>query len=166
MAHHTLKSSYSNLIERLNHFPQGAPPSDLLYKILKILFSEKEAGLVALLPIKPFTAKQASRIWNLDLKNTRVVLENLAKKALLVDIECNGTFLYALPPPMAGFFSRSRTLRPDLASLAAQLKPPNPAPMTITSNFIRRGLSLRGRPEIRNPSGSTEETRNKKKSEC
>jgi ferredoxin len=107
MAHHTLKSSYSNLIERLNRFPQGAPPSDLLYKILKILFSEREAGLVALLPIKPFTAKQASRIWNIDLKNTRVVLENLAKKALLVDIECNGTFLYSLPPPMAGFFEFS-----------------------------------------------------------
>jgi hypothetical protein len=28
-----------------------------LYKILQILFSEKEAQLVALLPIKPFTAE-------------------------------------------------------------------------------------------------------------
>jgi ferredoxin len=107
MAHHTLKSSYTSLIERLNRFPQGAPSSDLLYKILRILFREKEAGLVALLPIKPFTTKQASLIWKLDLKRARVVLENLAKRALLVDIDHNGTSFYSLPPPMAGFFEFS-----------------------------------------------------------
>ena len=44
MAHHTMKkSAYENLTDRLNRFPQGAPPSETLYKILKILFSEKEA---------------------------------------------------------------------------------------------------------------------------
>jgi hypothetical protein len=51
----------------LNRFPQGAPPSELLYKILKMFFTEKEAGLVALLPIKPFTAKKAARIWKMNL---------------------------------------------------------------------------------------------------
>jgi ferredoxin len=59
MAHHTLKTSYSDLVERLNRFPQGAPPSELLNKILQVLFSEKEAQLVSLLPIKPFTAEKA-----------------------------------------------------------------------------------------------------------
>ncbi len=67
MAHHTLKTSYSSLSDRLNRFPQGAPPSDLLFGILKILFSEKEAELVSTLPIKPFTAEKASRIWKMDL---------------------------------------------------------------------------------------------------
>ena len=62
MAHRTLKNSYSRLAERLNRFPQGAPVSDLLFQILGMLFSEKEAGLVSLLPIKPFTAKKASQI--------------------------------------------------------------------------------------------------------
>ena len=66
MAHNTLKTSYSNLSERLNRFPQGAPPSKLLYEILKILFSEKEAALVSLLPIKPFTAEKAKRIWKME----------------------------------------------------------------------------------------------------
>ena len=47
MAHHTVKPAYQQLAGRLNRFPQGAPPSDLLYQILKMLFSEKEAGLVA-----------------------------------------------------------------------------------------------------------------------
>ena len=30
MAHHTLKSGYAELTERLNLFPQGATPSPLL----------------------------------------------------------------------------------------------------------------------------------------
>ena len=107
MAHHTLKTSYSELVERLNRFPQGAPPSDLLNKILQVLFSEKEAQLVALLPIKPFTALKASRIWKMDLNTTQKILDTLAGRALLVDMEQNGEQEYALPPPMAGFFEFS-----------------------------------------------------------
>jgi len=107
MAHNTIKSSYSKLVERLNYFPQGAPPSELLNKILKILFREKEAELVSLLPIKPFTAEKASSIWKMDLKSTQKVLDELAGRALLVDIEQNGKSIYSLPPPMAGFFEFS-----------------------------------------------------------
>jgi len=107
MAHHTLKTSYSDLVDRLNRFPQGAPPSELLNKILKVLFSEKEAQLVSLLPIKPFTAQKASNIWKTDLNTTRKILDALADRALLVDIEQNGEQQYALPPPMAGFFEFS-----------------------------------------------------------
>ena len=48
MAHHTLKSGYENLVDRLNRFPQGAPPSKTLFEILRVLFDEKEAGMVSL----------------------------------------------------------------------------------------------------------------------
>jgi ferredoxin len=107
MAHHTLKTSYSNLVERLNRFPQGAPPSELLNKILKLLFSDKEAQLVSLLPIKPFTALKASVIWKMDLSNTQKILDKLASRAILLDVEQNGESVYTLPPPMAGFFEFS-----------------------------------------------------------
>ncbi|NOQ25863.1 MAG: 4Fe-4S dicluster domain-containing protein [Bacteroidales bacterium] len=107
MAHHTIKSSYQNLSDRLNKFPQGATPSELLYKILKMLFNEKEADLVALLPIKPFTANKASKIWKLDIKKTRNILDELANKAILIDFEQNDQIEYVLPPPMAGFFEFS-----------------------------------------------------------
>ncbi|MCK5074927.1 MAG: 4Fe-4S binding protein, partial [Calditrichia bacterium] len=107
MAHHTLKSGYSQLVERLNRFPLGAPPSELLNKILKILFSEKEAELVSLLPIKPFTAGQAAKNWKMDLNSTKKVLDKLASRAILVDIEQKGESVYTLPPPMAGFFEFS-----------------------------------------------------------
>ncbi len=107
MAHHTIKSGYTRLHKRLERFPQGAPPSDLLYQILSLLFSEREAALVAELPIKPFTARKASQIWKTDLSSARKILNDLAGRALLLDIEQNGEMLYTLPPPMAGFFEFS-----------------------------------------------------------
>jgi len=107
MAHHTTKSGYSQLIDRLNRFPQGAPPSKLLNQILKMLFSEKAAELVSLLPIKPFTVEKASRIWKMDMASAQKALDELARRAILVDIEQNGESVYILPPPMAGFFEFS-----------------------------------------------------------
>ena len=107
MSHTTLKSGYAELVDRLNRFPQGAPASDTLFSILKILFDEKEARLVALLPIKPFTAETASRVWKLDLAETSRTLESLAERALLVDTQTRRGTIYTLPPPMAGFFEFS-----------------------------------------------------------
>ncbi len=107
MAHHALKSGYERLTERLNRFPQGAPPSKLLFRILSVLFSEKEAELVAVLPIKPFAAKKASEIWKLDESSSQKILDELASRAILVDVENNGRKIYTLPPPMAGFFEFS-----------------------------------------------------------
>jgi len=107
MAHRTIKSSYEQLVERLNRFPQGAPPSDLLYAILKLLFTEKEAALVSLLPIKPFTVETAGRAWKMDLPGAQRVLDELASRAILVDVEQDGQSVYCLPPPMAGFFEFS-----------------------------------------------------------
>ena len=107
MSHTALKSGYTELVERLNRFPQGAPPSDTLYKILQILFSEREAQLVALLPIKPFSAKKASQVWNMSLPETHRVLDELASRAILVDVEWENKTTYTLPPPMAGFFEFS-----------------------------------------------------------
>ena len=107
MTHHITASGYSELVERLNRFPQGAPPSDLLFKILKLLFSEKEAALVSRMPINPFTAEKAGRIWKMDVSSARKILHDLASRAILVDIEQNGESVYCLPPPMAGFFEFS-----------------------------------------------------------
>jgi Fic family protein len=104
MAHIAAQSAYHRLADRLNRFPQGAPPSSLLFKILKILFEKREAELVSLLPIKPFTAKSAADIWRMPEINARAVLNRLADKALLVDFDEGGDIRYVLPPPMAGFF--------------------------------------------------------------
>ena len=108
MAHnHTHGSPYSRLTERLNKFPQGAPASKLLFDILKILMTEQEAGLMAQLPIKPFSVKQAAEIWKMSECDAQKALDELASRAILVDIEQNGEQIYAVPPPMAGFFEFS-----------------------------------------------------------
>lgn len=107
MSHIVGKSAYESLEDRINRFPQGAPPSETLYKILGILFSEKEAALVAQLPIKPFTAKTASKVWKMDETAAHKILDELASRAILLDLDHNGTQEYVLPPPMAGFFEFS-----------------------------------------------------------
>ncbi|MFL0269966.1 4Fe-4S dicluster domain-containing protein [Candidatus Clostridium radicumherbarum] len=107
MSHIVGKEAYKSLEERINRFPQGAPPSETLYKILGLLFSEKEAALVAQLPIKPFTAKTASRVWKMDEASAERMLQELSSRAILLDMEHNGVSEYVLPPPMAGFFEFS-----------------------------------------------------------
>jgi len=146
MSHVALKSGYSDLVERLNRFPQGAPPSETLYKILNILFSEREAELVALLPIKPFTAEKASRVWKMSLAEAQKVLDELAGRAILVDVEGEGKTTYTLPPPMAGFFEFSMMrLRGDidqkvLGELFYQY-------LNVEEEFIRQ-LFIRGETQL------------------
>ena len=159
MAHTTLKTSYSALADRINRFPQGAPTSKLLFEILAMLFSEEEAGLVSLMPIKPFTAKKASLIWKKNLTETQKILDELAGRAILIDIEQEGESLYALPPPMAGFFEFSlMRVRDDidqkiLSELFYQY-------LNVEEDFIRelftRGETQLGRTFVSEPALSNE----------
>jgi ferredoxin len=159
MAHHTIKSAYSRLADRLNRYPQGAPPSDLLFKILKMLFSEKEAVLVSKMPIKPFTAKKLSRIWKIKLSETQKILDGLAERAILVDIEQNGESVFCLPPPMAGFFEFSlMRIRNDIdQKILSELFYEY---MNVEEDFIRdlftRGETQLGRTFVHEPVLSNE----------
>ncbi|GFO54452.1 (Fe-S)-binding protein [Geomonas sp. Red276] len=92
---------------RLNRFPQGAPSSELLFKIFSILFTEADASLLSRLPLRPFTVTRAARIWNVGEREAEATLEGFASRAMLLDVEREGKTLYILPPPMAGFFEFS-----------------------------------------------------------
>lgn len=107
MSHHTAREGYKKLTERINRFPQGAPPSKTLYKILELLFTEREARLVSQLPIKPFRAEEAARAWHMPVPEARLILDALAARAILLDTEGDTGVTYILPPPMAGFFEFS-----------------------------------------------------------
>ena len=51
----------------------------------------------------------------MDLTAAQKVLDTLAGRAILVDVEQNGKSTYTLPPPMAGFFEFSMMrLRGDI----------------------------------------------------
>ncbi|MEZ4386873.1 MAG: hypothetical protein R3D98_04730 [Candidatus Krumholzibacteriia bacterium] len=104
MARRTVKPGNDHLVERLNRAPQGAPPSQVLDRILGLLRSEGEADLLSRLPIRPFTAHQAARAWQTDEAAARRQLDHLADRALLVDIARQDTMWYVRLSPMAGFF--------------------------------------------------------------
>ena len=108
MAHHTLKNGYSRLAGRINLMPQGAPEGELLHKILAVLFSEKEADRMALLPLRPFSAETAAANWRTSEAEARKVLEGLADRGMILDMEGpEGKRIFCMPPPMAGFFEFS-----------------------------------------------------------
>ena len=107
MSHHTARESYRRLSERINRFPQGAPPTELLFQILEVLFTPAEAELVALLPIKSFTAETAARLWKKSETEARNILEALASRGMMLDIESRHGQMFVMPPPMAGFFEFS-----------------------------------------------------------
>ena len=111
MGHLTTRDAYRNLGERINWFTQGAPASETLYKILQVLYSEKEAKWVALLPVRPFTIKKAAKIWGTSEYKAEKLLDHLCGKALLVDSWDKGVRKFVMPPPMAGFieFALMRT---------------------------------------------------------
>ncbi len=107
MGHRTIKSGYQNFAERVNRFPQGAPATALLYKILKILMTEEEAQLASQFPIRPFNLKRISKIWKKSEAESRKILDRFADRGLIVDIDTESEPQYMLPPPMAGFIEFS-----------------------------------------------------------
>ena len=111
MGHLTTRDAYRNLSDRINWFTQGAPTSETLYKILEVLYTEKEAKWVALLPVRPFTVKKAAKIWQTSEFKAERLLDHLCEKALLVDSYHNGIRKFVMPLPMAGFieFALMRT---------------------------------------------------------
>ena len=111
MGHLTTRDAYKNLSDRINWFTQGAPASESLYKILQVLYTEKEAKWVALLPVRPFSLKKAARIWGTTEAKAEKLLDRLCNKALLVDSYYKGERRFVMPPPMAGFieFALMRT---------------------------------------------------------
>ena len=104
MGHLTSKDAYRNLEDRINRFTQGAPASPTLTKILEVLFTEKEARQVAMLPIRPFTLKKAASVWGISEAEAEKMLDGLCEKGLMVDSYNKGVRQFVLPPPMIGFF--------------------------------------------------------------
>jgi ferredoxin len=121
--------------------------------------NEKEASLVALVPIRPFTANTAARAWRTSLPEAQKILDALASRALLIDAQGRKNRYYVLPPPMAGFFEFSMMrLRGDvdqkvLAELYYQY-------ITVEEDFIKalftRGETQLGRVFVNEPVLSNE----------
>lgn len=108
MGHHTVKNGYQSFADRLNLLPQGAPQTAALYPLLEALVTEKEAEILSLLPVRPFSVEKAAKALKKSPAETEKILIDLADKAMLLDVtDPQGNRQFILPPPMAGFFEFS-----------------------------------------------------------
>ncbi len=98
--------SYQALAERLNQFPTGAPNTEHLQQILKILFTVEEAGIASQLPIQPIREKLNKLCDQIGMapEKLKPVLETLADKGLVFAYQKDGECTYTLLPLVPGIF--------------------------------------------------------------
>ncbi|MFC1474413.1 ATP-binding protein [bacterium] len=104
-----VKKEYRELQKRLHKNPVGAPESEHLYDILKILYSEEEARTAAMIPMVPATLGKISRRTGMNAAKLEKLLDGMANKGLVMDFrhEKLGKTFYMLAPPVVGFFEFS-----------------------------------------------------------
>jgi NAD-dependent dihydropyrimidine dehydrogenase PreA subunit len=98
-----VETEYRLLQERLDRNVTGAPDSEAMMRVLKLLFSPEEAHIARRLPQLISLPKLAERLGS-DLEELGERITSMAQRGLVLDFERNGT-RYALPTPVAiGFF--------------------------------------------------------------
>jgi ferredoxin/DNA-binding MarR family transcriptional regulator len=100
------ENPYDGLVKRLNQFPSGAPDKPELREILKILFTEEEAKLGAVLSLQPFREPVeviAERVGK-DKEEVEKMLDKMAEKGLVYVAPKKGKKCYALLPMVPGIF--------------------------------------------------------------
>jgi ferredoxin len=94
---------YRQLQQRLDRMPTGAPDTDALRRILRLLFSPEEAELAARIPNLVSVSALARQLGR-DEANLQTTLTDLAARGLVVDLERHGERWVALAPVVIGFF--------------------------------------------------------------
>ncbi|HEY6000269.1 MAG TPA: 4Fe-4S dicluster domain-containing protein [bacterium] len=108
---HLGRHGHARLAQRLGQYVPGAFPSETLCAILRVLVTEEEARLLALLPLRDVSAERAAAIWDTDPGAARAVLESAAGKGVVYASGPPGARRYLLAAPVLGFveFSLMRT---------------------------------------------------------
>ena len=104
MGHLVTQKPYLALQERLHKNPVGAPPSEELFEILRLRFTEEEAEIGARMPMTPAPIEQLSRRLGQEPERLRAALDRMAEKGLVLDFLTNGRPFYMLAPTVIGFF--------------------------------------------------------------
>ncbi len=101
---HSVNDAYDKLVQRIQKNPIGAPVSPTLFKILKILYNEREAEIGSKFPMLPSTIEQVEA--NIDMPREQLIkhLDEMADRGLVADIDIKGTVYYLLSPIVVGFF--------------------------------------------------------------
>jgi ferredoxin len=115
------KQAYLDLQTRLDRNVTGAPSSPTFIKILKLLYSPREAELAAHLPTIPTSLETLARQLGVPAPELDKQLTAMAQRGVVIDLSRDEKRYFALPPVVIGFFEytfmRSRDDVP-LAELA------------------------------------------------
>lgn len=95
---------HAQLMAHLNDFPAGALRSEYLLEILRMIFTEEEAGLALDLPFSLEEVGSIARRLGRDEAGLQAVLETMADKGLVFAREKQGKMHYNLLPLVPGIF--------------------------------------------------------------
>ena len=84
--------------------PIRAPWNDTLYEMLSELYTPEEAELVVRMPLGMSTIERVARITSYERPRLDNLLDGLCRKGLVMDIEIDGEYRYALSPMIIGIF--------------------------------------------------------------
>ncbi|KAJ5074527.1 4fe-4s ferredoxin [Anaeramoeba ignava] len=96
--------AYEKYQKRLDRTLTGAPASETLMKILKIIATPKEARLASRLPSMPTPISKLSKELKIPIKELDEQISVLADKGLVIDMQINNEKYFSLVPIVIGFF--------------------------------------------------------------
>jgi len=95
---------YRALAERLNKNPVGVPINEGLMEILHRLYTESEALVGSKFPLLPMPFDKIAGLTGLAGQELQGILESMANKGLLLDLQRRDSIYYMLSPMVVGFF--------------------------------------------------------------
>ncbi len=98
--HH--QRTYHHLEKRLDAYPVGAPLAPHFRKVLSMLFSREEAEVATKMPCQLTDLSTLSRITGVPSKKLQNLLEKMADRGLVLDLEREGKTYYLLTPTVPG----------------------------------------------------------------
>ncbi|GAA0180200.1 4Fe-4S dicluster domain-containing protein [Clostridium sediminicola] len=95
---------YHALAERLSKAPEGAKVNEEFMELLYSLYTESQAMVASKFPLVPMTLNKISSITEIKENELKIILEEMSKKGLILDIPRKDSVYYMLAPFVVGFF--------------------------------------------------------------
>lgn len=104
MGHLAYKDAYRDLGRALDGLTVRVPWSETLRLILRELYTEDEAMLVSRMPTGLASLRRVARVTGMEEGTLRPLLEGLASKGLVMDLEIASEYRYTVSPMVIGIF--------------------------------------------------------------